>query len=64
MPIKYITNWRSNKINQIIDVRSPIEYSEDHIPCSINIPVLNDKERKLVGSIYKNKSPFTYLELI
>ncbi len=58
MPIKYITKWNTSKINQIIDVRSPSEFKEDHIPGSINLPVLNDKERKLVGTIYKNESPF------
>ena len=58
MSIKYIINWKSNKINQIIDVRSPDEYSEDHIPNSLNIPVLNNNERKLIGTIYKNENPF------
>ena len=58
MPIKLITNWNTKKINQIIDVRSPSEFKEDHIPGSINLPVLNDKERKLVGTIYKTESPF------
>ena len=42
----------------IIDVRSPSEYSLDQIPNSINLPVLNDKEREMVGSIYKNHSAF------
>ena len=46
------------KINQIIDVRSPSEYKDDHIPGSINLPVLNDKERNLIGTIYKKESPF------
>ena len=58
MPIKLITKWNTKKINQIIDVRSPSEFKEDHIPGSINLPVLNDKERKLVGTIYKTESPF------
>ena len=58
MPIKYITNWNTKKINQIIDVRSPSEYKDDHIPGSINLPVLNDKERNLIGTIYKKESPF------
>ena len=35
MPIKYVTKWNTKKINQIIDVRSPSEYNEDHIPGSI-----------------------------
>ena len=58
MPIKYITKWDTKKINQIIDVRSPCEYKDDHIPGSINLPVLNDKERNLIGTIYKKESPF------
>ena len=31
MPIKYITRWNNKTINQIIDVRSPSEFHEDHI---------------------------------
>ena len=58
MPIRYLTSWNNKAINQIIDVRSPSEFHEDHIPGSTNLPVLNDEERKLVGSIYKNDSPF------
>ena len=44
--------------DEIIDVRSPSEHEEDHIPSSINLPVLNDKERALVGTIYKQKNKF------
>ncbi len=42
----------------IIDVRSPGEFAEDHIPGSINCPVLNDEERIKVGTIYKQVSAF------
>ncbi|MDD8023619.1 MAG: tRNA 2-selenouridine(34) synthase MnmH [Paracoccaceae bacterium] len=42
----------------IIDVRSPSEFAEDHIPGAINLPVLNDAERAEVGTIYKQVSPF------
>ncbi|NBI07915.1 tRNA 2-selenouridine(34) synthase MnmH [Senegalia massiliensis] len=35
-----------------IDVRSPKEYEEDTIPNSINIPILNNKEREEIGYIY------------
>ncbi|MEO1856958.1 MAG: tRNA 2-selenouridine(34) synthase MnmH [Rubritalea sp.] len=42
---------------EIIDVRSPSEFAIDHIPGSINIPVLNDEERVTVGTLY-NESPF------
>ncbi|KJH72449.1 tRNA 2-selenouridine(34) synthase MnmH [Aliterella atlantica] len=44
--------------SEIIDVRSQCEFAEDCIPGAINLPVLNDAERALVGTIYK-QSPFT-----
>jgi hypothetical protein len=34
-----------------IDVRSPGEFAEDHVPGAINLPVLDDAERVLVGTI-------------
>ena len=46
MPIKYIINWELKSFDDIIDVRSPNEYQEDHIPNSTNLPVLNNTERK------------------
>lgn len=42
----------------IIDVRSPSEYAEDHVPGAINCPVLDDEERARVGTLYKQVSPF------
>lgn len=42
----------------IIDVRSPAEFAEDHIPGAINCPVLNDEQRARVGTLYKQVSPF------
>ncbi|KAB2921801.1 MAG: tRNA 2-selenouridine(34) synthase MnmH [Dechloromonas sp.] len=44
--------------DEIIDVRSPSEFSEDHIPGAINCPVLNDAQRAEVGTLYKQVSPF------
>jgi len=35
-----------------IDVRSPAEYKADTITGSVNIPLLNDEERKEVGTTY------------
>ncbi|MEL7647925.1 MAG: tRNA 2-selenouridine(34) synthase MnmH [Sedimentibacter sp.] len=35
-----------------IDVRSPSEYEDDTIPGAVNIPLLNDDERKQVGTTY------------
>lgn len=42
----------------VIDVRSPSEYADDHLPGAINLPVLDDAERARVGTIYKQQSPF------
>jgi tRNA 2-selenouridine synthase len=45
--------------DDIIDVRAPAEWAEDHLPGAINLPVLDDSERAEVGTIYKQVSPFT-----
>jgi tRNA 2-selenouridine synthase len=44
--------------DEIIDVRSPAEYAEDHIPGSLNAPVLDDEQRAEVGTLYTQDSPF------
>jgi tRNA 2-selenouridine synthase len=44
--------------DDIIDVRSPSEFAEDHVPGAINLPVLSDVQRAEVGTIYKQVSPF------
>ncbi len=46
------------QFDAIIDVRSPSEYAEDHIPGAISAPVLDDAERAEVGTLYKQVSPF------
>ena len=42
----------------VIDVRSPSEFAEDHLPGALNLPVLNDAERERVGTMYKQISSF------
>ncbi len=42
----------------VIDVRSPAEFAEDHIPGAINLPALDNDQRAQVGTIYKQISPF------
>ncbi|MDO9063762.1 MAG: tRNA 2-selenouridine(34) synthase MnmH, partial [Sulfuricella sp.] len=46
------------QFDDIIDVRSPSEFREDHIPGAVNFPVLSDEERARVGTIYKQISAF------
>ena len=38
----------------VIDVRSPMEFRQGHIPLAINLPLFDDEERKKVGILYKN----------
>jgi len=42
----------------VIDVRSPGEFAEDHLPGAVNLPVLTDAERAEVGTIYVQESRF------
>lgn len=37
----------------VIDVRSPGEYAQAHIPGAVSIPLFNNEERALVGTKYK-----------
>ncbi len=46
------------RFDTIIDARSPAEFAEDHIPGAINLPVLDNDERALIGTIYTQESPF------
>ena len=55
---KLIKKWNNKKFDTIIDVRSPLEFAEDHIVGAINCPVLSDLERQKVGTIYKKESSF------
>ena len=43
-----------DQFDMIVDVRSPLEFSSDHLPNAINLPVLNDEQRDDVGRIYFN----------
>ncbi len=40
----------------IIDARSPAEFAEDHLPGAINWPVLDDAQRRIVGTLYVQTS--------
>lgn len=46
------------RYDAIIDVRSPAEFAEDHMPGAINLPVLDNDERAEIGTIYVQTSKF------
>ncbi|HEV7229066.1 tRNA 2-selenouridine(34) synthase MnmH [Brevundimonas sp.] len=47
-----------SKYDVVIDVRSPAEFAEDHLPGAINLPVLDDAQRAEVGTEYVQGSKF------
>ncbi|WP_284614419.1 tRNA 2-selenouridine(34) synthase MnmH [Aquabacterium humicola] len=51
------------RFDAIIDVRSPAEYAEDHLPGAVNWPVLDDEERRVVGTLYVQDSPLAARKL-
>ncbi len=52
-----------DRFETLIDVRSPAEFAEDHLPGAINAPVLDDEERVRVGTLYRQVSPFAARKL-
>src|SRR5690606_16558246 len=46
------------RYDAVIDVRSPAEFAEDHIPGAINLPVLDDAQRAEIGTLYVQTSKF------
>lgn len=52
------TPERLAAFDAIIDVRSPAEFADDHVPGAVNLPVLSDEERARVGTIYVQESRF------
>ncbi len=47
----------------LLDVRSPGEYAQGHIPGAVSFPLFSNAERAEVGTIYKQKGPDAALEL-
>ncbi len=44
--------------DDIIDARSPAEFEDDRIPGALSCPVLDNEQRAVVGTIYKQQSAF------
>lgn len=47
-----------HRFDAVIDVRSPAEFADDHLPGAINLPVLDDQERRIIGTLYKQQGAF------
>ena len=47
----------------VLDVRSPGEYTHEHIPGAYRLPLFSDEERKVVGTAYKQESRKTAIKI-
>lgn len=45
----------------VIDARSEREYAEDHVPCAVNLPVVDSEEYAEVGTTHKTDKHRAYL---
>lgn len=57
MPEKISFNSGLLASHCVIDVRTPLEFAEDHLPGAINVPILNNEERAEIGTIHKQIGP-------
>ncbi|MDD2541795.1 MAG: tRNA 2-selenouridine(34) synthase MnmH [Desulfuromonadaceae bacterium] len=57
MPEKISFTPRLIDTHCLIDVRTPSEFEEDHIPGAYNVPLLSNVERAEVGTIHKQIGP-------
>ena len=53
--VEVFMNGLDKKGVLLLDARSESEYNQGHIPGAVNLPLLNDEHRKIVGTIYKQK---------
>ena len=55
--------FKRNDDNILLDVRSPGEYAEGHIPGAVSFPLFTNEERAEVGTLYKKKGhDFAFLK--
>lgn len=55
MSLKTTNDFKSIVLNEtpLIDVRAPIEFEKEAFIGAVNLPIMNDEERHLVGICYK-----------
>ena len=47
-----------SRFDTLIDARTPAEFAIDHIPGAINCPVLDNDQRVIVGTLYRQEGAF------
>jgi tRNA 2-selenouridine synthase len=63
MPVSLTAPDFLNAPGIILDVRSPSEYAQGHIPGAVSFPLFSDEERAQVGTCYKQQGRDQAVEL-
>lgn len=54
-PVNIEEFLKLSESHPVIDVRTPAEFEQGHIPGAHNIPLFTNEERKIIGTIYKQE---------
>lgn len=54
-PINIEEFIKLSEIHPILDVRTPAEFTQGHIPGAINFPIFTNEERIIIGTLYKKE---------
>ncbi len=46
----------------LVDLRSPAEFAADHLPGAVNIPLFDDVERAIIGTLYRTAPDLAFGE--
>ena len=57
-PFPTLADFYAHGYDTVIDVRSPAEFAEDHVPGAMSLPAMSNDERAVVGTMYVQESPF------
>jgi tRNA 2-selenouridine synthase len=57
VPMVSVGAVRARPPRLLVDLRSPGEFDEDHLPGAVNVPLFDDAERALIGTLYARQSP-------
>lgn len=56
-----LQNALEGRYSLVIDARSEREYAEDHLPCAVNLPVVDNEEYAEVGTTHKTDKHRAYV---
>jgi len=56
-PAAFVAERLRGVTPQVVDLRTPSEYAVDRLPGAVNLPIFDDEERAIIGTLYKRESP-------